>query len=197
KLPPTLADLFKPRPPLKYAKPLDYDPSLRRTHHILGVSQFLDILNKPDPDYRPTETWLEQKAREKRVKQEVHEAALKEATEQWNPANDPQVRGDPYKTLFISRLSYEVNEQDLEKEFVRFGPIERVRVVRDNETGKSSGYAFIVFERERDLKAAYKETNGLIIKGRKVLVDVERGRTVKDWKPRKLGGGLGGRHYTK
>jgi len=29
------------------------------------------------------------------------------------------------------------------------------------------------------------------------LVDVERGRTVKDWKPRKLGGGLGSSRKTK
>lgn len=37
----------------------------------------------------------------------------------------------------------------------------------------------------------------MVIKGRKILVDVERGRTVKGWKPMKLGGGLGGRHYSK
>lgn len=29
--------------------------------------------------------------------------------------------------------------------------------------------------------------------GKKILVDVERGRTVRGWKPRRLGGGLGGR----
>ncbi len=31
----------------------------------------------------------------------------------------------------------------------------------------------------------------------RIKVDVERGRTVKGWKPRRLGGGLGGRGYTK
>jgi U1 small nuclear ribonucleoprotein len=39
---------------------------------------------------------------------------------------DPQVRGDPFKTLFVARLSYDVKESDLEREFGRFGPIERV-----------------------------------------------------------------------
>jgi RNA recognition motif-containing protein len=43
-------------------------------------------------------------------------------------AEDPQVRGDPFKTLFVARLSYDVKESDLEREFGRFGPIERVRV---------------------------------------------------------------------
>lgn len=40
---------------------------------------------------------------------------------------------------------------------------------------------------------AYKDAEGIPIHNKKILVDVERGRTVKGWKPRKLGGGLGGR----
>jgi U1 small nuclear ribonucleoprotein len=32
-----------------------------------------------------------------------------------------------------------------------YGAIERIRIVRDKK-GKSTGYAFIVFERERDMK---------------------------------------------
>ena len=40
--------------------------------------------------------------------------------------------------------------------------------------------------------AAYKNADGKKIDGKRVVVDVERGRTVKSWKPRRLGGGLGG-----
>lgn len=42
------------------------------------------------------------------------------------------------------------------------------------------------------LLAAYKHADGKKIDGRRVLVDVERARTVKGWLPRRLGGGLGG-----
>ncbi|XP_025052097.1 U1 small nuclear ribonucleoprotein 70 kDa isoform X3 [Alligator sinensis] len=42
------------------------------------------------------------------------------------------------------------------------------------------------------LPSAYKHADGKKIDGRRVLVDVERGRTVKGWRPRRLGGGLGG-----
>ena len=42
------------------------------------------------------------------------------------PKSDQQARGDPFCTLFVSRLSYDTTEHDLEKEFSRFGPIERV-----------------------------------------------------------------------
>ena len=49
---------------------------------------------------------------------------------------------------------------------------------------------------------AYKYADGKKIDGRRIVVDVERGRTVKSWKPRRLGeggreggwkGGRGGR----
>jgi len=40
---------------------------------------------------------------------------------------------------------------------------------------------------------AYKEAEHMRILGKPILVDVERGRTVRGWKPRRLGGGLGGR----
>ena len=42
-------------------------------------------------------------------------------------------------------------ENDLRREFEGFGSIERVRIVRD-KNGRNRGYAFIVFERERDMK---------------------------------------------
>ena len=35
--------------------------------------------------------------------------------------------------------------------------------------------------------AAYKHADGKKIDGRRVLVDVERARTVKGWRPRRLG----------
>lgn len=38
---------------------------------------------------------------------------------------------------------------------------------------------------------AYKNMDGRRIGSRPVLIDVERGRTVPNWKPRSLGGGLG------
>lgn len=41
--------------------------------------------------------------------------------------------------------------------------------------------------------AAYKDAEGLKMQNRRLLVDVERGRTVKTWTPARLGGGLGGR----
>jgi U1 small nuclear ribonucleoprotein len=50
-----------------------------------------------------------------------------------NPQDDPNIRGDAFKTLIVARLSYDAAEQDLESEFGRFGPIERVRFINNSE----------------------------------------------------------------
>ena len=47
--------------------------------------------------------------------------------------------------------------------------------------GKSRGYAFIEFEHKADMKEAYKRGDGRKIEGKRVVVDVERGRTTQGW----------------
>lgn len=65
------------------------------------------------------------------------------------------------------------------------------RLVLDKRTGQSRGYAFVEFRSEKDMRYAYKHGDRIKIDGRKILVDVERGRTVEGWRPRRFGGGLG------
>jgi RNA recognition motif-containing protein len=47
--------------------------------------------------------------------------------------------------------------------------------------GKPRGYAFIEFEHKNDMKNAYKLADGRKVEGKRVTVDVERGRTVPNW----------------
>ncbi|KAJ6119951.1 hypothetical protein N7523_004231 [Penicillium sp. IBT 18751x] len=207
KLPPPLLALFQPRPPLRYLAPTTRAPEDCKKSTISGVAAYLARAKEEQPafeeehPYNATECWIQRKWRQKLEKQEAQRVKLEEGLKNFDPEKDPQARGDPYKTLFVARLNYDVKEADLEREFGRFGPIERIRIVKDTVSEKAKkpnrGYAFVVYEREKDMKAAYKETDGIRIKDRRVLVDVERGRTTKGWKPRRLGGGLGGRGYTK
>lgn len=46
---------------------------------------------------------------------------------------------------------------------------------------KPRGYAFIEFEHKNDMKLAYKNADGRKVESKRVLVDVERGRTVPNW----------------
>ena len=81
----------------------------------------------------------------------------------------------------------------MRREFDRYGHIKSVKIVTDKISGKGRGYAFIEFEREKDMKLAYMEADGMRFEGgsARIVVDVERGRSVKGWLPRRLGGGLG------
>ena len=53
----------------------------------------------------------------------------------------------------MGRLPYASTDADLRREFEMYGPLERIRVVR-NKDGKSRGYAFLIYEREKDMKGA-------------------------------------------
>jgi len=107
-----------------------------------------------------------------------HEAQLGGLAAGWDPKRNPAATADAYKTLFVARLAYETTERRLLKEFEVFGPIQSVRLVKD-QAGLSRGYAFIEYKDGEDLKRAYRRGDGLRIDGRRVLVDVERARTVR------------------
>ncbi|KAI8882643.1 RNA-binding domain-containing protein [Backusella circina FSU 941] len=192
KLPPNLLKLFAPRPPLPYMPPLDKDPEKRIGCKVGGVASLLSDLKNYDPEYVPWKS-IEEKRREKAETKRIKaEEALNAALAEYDPEKDENIDGNPFNTLFVTHLSSDLTETDLTKEFELYGQIKKVRLIRDKE-GKSRCYAFIEFEREKDMRAAYKDADGIKILNRRILVDVERARTVKGWKPRRLGGGLGGR----
>lgn len=187
-----LLKLFEPRPPLEYKPP----PEKRKCPPLTGMAQFVSKFAEPgEPEYSPpvpvVETPAERRARVHKLRLEKGAAKAAEELEKYDPHNDPNISGDPYKTLFVARLSYETTESRIKREFESYGAIKRVRLVTDTESNKPRGYAFIEYLHTRDMKAAYKQADGRKIEGRRVLVDVERGRTVPNWRPRRLGGGLG------
>ncbi|KAL7753414.1 hypothetical protein RI367_001189 [Sorochytrium milnesiophthora] len=83
--------------------------------------------------------------------------------------------------------------QELRTNFAQYGKILDAQVVRCPMTGTSKQYGFVVYDRERDCEYAYKKAEGSQLLGKRILVDYERGRVMPGWKPRRLGGGLGGR----
>lgn len=196
-LPPNLLKLFEPRPPLEYVEP----PLHRELPPYTGIAGYVDLFEDPneakkDENYTPFETveTREQRIdRKKKVKEERAAKLVAKRKETWDPHNETDKHtSNPYKTLFVARMSYETTEDTLRDAYEPYGPIRRVVIVKTPE-GQSRGYGFIEFEHERDMKAAYKQGDAKKIDGKRVLVDVERGRTVENWRPRKLGGGLGGR----
>ncbi|KAF9048398.1 hypothetical protein BJ165DRAFT_1343029 [Panaeolus papilionaceus] len=169
-LPQNLLKLFAPRPPLPYSRPVDRDIDRVRPKNVSGVAEILARLKEEatdslvnagnsdameegeEPVYTHAEDTKRQIRREERRAKRTEEYKI--AKENYKPSDDPQAVGDPYKTLFISRLHKSATETDLRREFEGYGTIERVRIVRDKKN-RSRGYAFIVYERERDMKGIF------------------------------------------
>ncbi|KAL5715228.1 U1 small nuclear ribonucleoprotein [Ranunculus cassubicifolius] len=187
-----LLKLFEPRPPLEFKAP----PEKRKCPSYTGMAQFVSNFAEPgDPEYAPPakkgETSAQKRARIHKLRLESGAKKAAEELEKYDPSSDPNISGDPYKTLFVARLNYETTESRIKREFETYGPIKKVRMVTDKVNNKPKGYAFIEYAHTRDMKAAYKQADGRKLDNRRVLVDVERGRTVPNWRPRRLGGGLG------
>ena len=128
KLPPNLLALFAPRPTLRYVAPGDHAQEERHTSKISGVAEFVPALKEYEDDYEPTESWLQRRDRVKLEKREATKHNITVGVEDYKPSEDSQIRGDALKTLFIARLGYDTETKDLEREFGRYGPIERVLV---------------------------------------------------------------------
>ncbi|XP_056608915.1 U1 small nuclear ribonucleoprotein 70 kDa [Triplophysa dalaica] len=194
-LPPNLLALFAPRDPIPFLPQLEKLP--HEKHHnqpYCGIAPFIRHFEDPRDAPPPTraETRDERLERKRREKMERRQGVMEVELKIWDPHNDPNAQGDAFKTLFVARINYDTTESKLRREFEVYGPIKRIYIVFNKKTGKPRGYAFIEYEHERDMHSAYKHADGKKIDGRRVLVDVERGRTVKGWNPRRLGGGLGG-----
>ena len=49
-------------------------------------------------------------------------------------------------SLFVSNFRYDVTEDDLREIFEPYGPVQRVKVLIDRETGRSRGFGFVELE---------------------------------------------------
>lgn len=126
-----------------------------------GVAGLLEKLKQEEAE-NPDQIETDDKSTDTEYQKFLNRVELRKATkeeikkrntaESFEPNEDPNAEGDPYKTLFISKLSKEATEEDLRREFAMYGHIEKLRIVRDVRTGKSKGYAFILYEREKDMK---------------------------------------------
>ncbi|OTF72673.1 U1 small nuclear ribonucleoprotein 70 kDa-like protein, partial [Euroglyphus maynei] len=193
-LPPNLLALFAPRDPIPYLPPVTKLNHEKKTHGYFGVGQYLHLFEDPKDTPPPVKIETREERLERKQREKLERAAYirEQGIALWDPNNNENATNDPYKTLFVARINADTSESRLRKEFEVYGPIKKVMLIQDKISGKPRGYAFIEFENERDMHSAYKHADG-----RRVLVDVERGRTVKGWLPRRLGGGLGDSRSTK
>ena len=54
------------------------------------------------------------------------------------------------RKLYVGNLPYETNEQDLQDLFAQAGAVESVTVMRDRDTGRARGFAFVEMSSDDD-----------------------------------------------
>lgn len=165
--------MFDPRFPVEFKKPVEHKEEPPK---YTGISQYASLFEKTaPPPVVPFETPAERKKNRREQLMKLHDEKNELLANDWDPHSNPKATENAYSTLFIGRLSYETTEKKLRREVEAYGTIRNLRVVHDTE-GKPRGYAFIEFENEADMTAAYRKLEGRKIDGRRIVCDVERGR---------------------
>ncbi len=73
--------------------------------------------------------------------------------------------------IYVSSLSYDAKEEDLENHFSQFGSIQSINLIKDRDTGRSRGFAFIEFDSQASVEKALKD-DGSELMGRNIKVSV-------------------------
>ena len=91
------------------------------------------------------------------------------------------------RKLYVGNLPYETSEADLQALFEQAGPVESVQVMRDRDTGRARGFAFVEMSSDDDAQNAITKLNDQQFGGRRLTVNEARPQV-----PRSGGGGGGG-----
>lgn len=92
--------------------------------------------------------------------------------------------------LYVSNLPYTMTDEELQGEFAAFGNVSSARVVRDRDTGRSRGFAFVEMPVESEALTAINALNAKEIGGR--ALRVVEARPKEERPQRQFGGGGGG-----
>lgn len=123
---------------------------------------------------------------------EPHDKAISRAIlAHYEPPHN--LKSKPERTLFVARFGPKITKQDLKEYFSRYGEVLSAKVILDIVTGLSQGYGFVEMRSIDEAKRAIRRSTDSTLKGYQIFVDFECSRTMKGWKPRRLGGGFGGK----
>ena len=87
------------------------------------------------------------------------------------------------RKLYVGNLPFNTDETQLQDLFAQAGTVDTVSVVRDRETGRARGFAFVEMASDEDAQQAINKLNSYELEGRAL--------TVNEARPKAPGGGGG------
>ena len=89
--------------------------------------------------------------------------------------------------MYVGNLSYDSTDSDIRELFEAHGNVSDVFIVKDRESGRPRGFAFVSMETPEEMNAAIEGLNGAEFAGRVLTINEARPR-----EERPQGGGYGG-----
>jgi RNA recognition motif-containing protein len=93
--------------------------------------------------------------------------------------------------LYVGNLPYTTSEDDLRALFAQAGTVASVALIKDRDTGKSKGFAFVEMATQAEAQKAITMFNAFKMEERTLVVNLARPREERSGGPG--GGGFGNR----
>ena len=93
------------------------------------------------------------------------------------------------RKLYVGNLPFTTDETQLQELFAQAGTVDTVSMVRDRETGRARGFAFVEMGSDEDAQQAINQLNSYELGGRTLTVNEARPKTAGGGS---FGGGYGG-----
>ena len=78
--------------------------------------------------------------------------------------------------IYVSNLSFNVQDEDLKSYFADYGEVTSAKVINDKETGRSRGFGFVEMSDDAAAQKAIAELDGATVDGRAIKVSVAKPR---------------------
>ncbi len=78
--------------------------------------------------------------------------------------------------LYVGNLSYATTEEEIRELFEQAGSVVSVELIRDRDTNRSKGFAFVAMGTQQEAQQANNQYNGYLLGGRNLTVNVARPR---------------------
>ena len=93
--------------------------------------------------------------------------------------------------IFVSNLSFQVQDQDLLEIFAEYGEVSSAKVITDKFSGRSRGFGFVEMSSDEEAKKAIAELDQAEVDGRTISVAEAKPREQRPER-KSFGGGGGG-----
>src|SRR4030067_1553948 len=78
--------------------------------------------------------------------------------------------------LYVGNLSYDTTEEGLRTMFGKAGTVVTVDMIKDRDTGRPKGFAFITMTNQEEAENAIRMLNGKMLDNREIKVNIARPR---------------------